>query len=164
MPKIVTYLEMTARDQLNPAPPVPGLTLEPLDLTDPLVVGLQVRIGAPYGWRSATRDPREWAGYLAERPDRRYHVLAFRGEPAGVVNHDVHPGDEVEIETFGLVPEFTGRGLGGYALTLGLRRAWDLIPGVRRVWLHTSTQDHPNALPNYRARGLRPFRTETQAP
>jgi len=28
------------------------------------------------------------------------------------------------------------------------------------VWLHTCTLDSPNALPNYRARGFRPYRTE----
>jgi GNAT superfamily N-acetyltransferase len=67
---------------------------------------------------------------------------------------------EVEIETFGLVPEVVGRGIGGHALTLTLQLAWALRPGVKRVWLHTSTQDHPNALPNYQARGLRPYKTE----
>jgi GNAT superfamily N-acetyltransferase len=87
-------------------------------------------------------------------------VLSFDGEPAGFVAYDLHPGDEVEIETFGLVPEFVGKGLGGYALTLALRGAWELTPTVARVWLHTSSADHPNALPNYHRRGLRTFRTE----
>ncbi len=32
--------------------------------------------------------------------------------------------------------------------------------GARRVWLHTCTLDHPAALPNYVARGFRPFKTE----
>jgi hypothetical protein len=59
-----------------------------------------------------------------------------------------------------VVPEFVGRGLGGAALTLGLRRAWELTPGATRLWLHTSSVDHPSALPNYHRRGLRTFRTE----
>jgi hypothetical protein len=29
-----------------------------------------------------------------------------------------------------------------------------------RVWLHTCTLDHPNALPNYVRRGFRPVREE----
>jgi hypothetical protein len=69
-------------------------------------------------------------------------------------------GGEVEIETFGLVPEFIGKGLGGYALTLGVQRAWNLVPGVRRIWLHTSSLDHPGALPNHQRRGFRTFKTE----
>jgi hypothetical protein len=57
-----------------------------------------------------------------------------------------------------------GRGLGGYALTLAVRRAWQAEPEgygpVRRVWLHTSTLDHPNAIGNYCRRGFRLLRTE----
>lgn len=65
----------------------------------------------------------------------------------------------MEITTFGLVPEFVGKGLGGYALTLAVTEAWNLTPNVRRVWLHTSNLDHPHALPNYEHRGFRRFRT-----
>ncbi len=155
----MTYVEMTARDQLIPADPVPGLVLEPLDRESPLVVELEVRIGAPYGWKSANRTAQEWAAWLAESPDRLFWLLSFDGEPAGLAAYDLHPGNEVEIKTFGLTPEFTGKRLGGYALTLAVRQAWDLAPTVERVWLHTSTQDHPNALPNYHRRGFRTFKT-----
>ncbi|BBH69260.1 N-acetyltransferase [Actinoplanes sp. OR16] len=161
MTKIVTYLEMTARDQLRPAAPVSGLALELLDAGDPLVISLQVEIGAPFGWGSATRTPEQWAERRGRNPDRQHWAVTFEGAPAGMVAYQPQPGDEVEIETFGLTPAFTGRRLGGYALTLGLEKAWTLLPVVKRVWLHTSTQDHPNALPNYRARGLTPYRTET---
>ena len=40
-----------------------------------------------------------------------------------------------------------------------VRDAWAMAP--TRVWLHTCTLDHPNAVPNYRARGFVPYRTET---
>ncbi|MET7480280.1 GNAT family N-acetyltransferase [Streptomyces sp. NPDC005648] len=170
MRETVTYLEMTAPDQLDPAAPVPGLVLEPLARDSPLVVDIQARIGAPHGWKSATRSAEEWRVWFAGAPDRLYRLLSFEGEPAGLVSYDLHPVDEetereagqqveVEIETFGLVPEFVGKGLGGFALTLGIRQAWALAPVVTRVWLHTSTWDHPRALPNYHRRGLRTFRT-----
>ncbi|GAB3976607.1 GNAT family N-acetyltransferase [Plantactinospora veratri] len=160
MREIVTYLEMTARDQLVPADPVPGLALQPLDRDSPLVVELQVEIGAPHGWPCARRTGDDWTAWFARHPDRVFWLLSFDGEPAGLVAYDLHPGDEVEIETFGLVPRFVGRRLGGYALTLGVQRAWELAPTVRRIWLHTSSVDHPHALPNYHRRGFRTFRTE----
>jgi GNAT superfamily N-acetyltransferase len=79
------------------------------------------------------------------------------------VDFEPQPDGQVEITTFGLLPEFVGRGLGGHALTLAIRQAWQVgaldAEPVRRVWLHTSTLDHPNALPNYRRRGFRPFKT-----
>ena len=65
----------------------------------------------------------------------------------------------VEIAYFGLLPEFIGRGYGKHLLTEAVERAWSA--GARRVWLHTCSLDDPAALPNYRARGFRPFREET---
>lgn len=64
----------------------------------------------------------------------------------------------VEVAYFGIVPAELGRGLGKHLLTCAVRDAWAL--GPTRVWLHTSTLDHPNALPNYVARGFVPYKTE----
>jgi GNAT superfamily N-acetyltransferase len=156
----VTYLEMTDLDQLNPAAPVPGMFLEALARGSALIPDILARVGAPYGWRSAGRTGREWQVWLAEVPHRTFGLLSFAGEPAGIVAYEPHPGDEVEIKSFGLLPEFVGRGLGGYALTLAIQRAWEPPATVSRVWLHTSSFDHPHALPNYHRRGFRTFRTE----
>jgi RimJ/RimL family protein N-acetyltransferase len=96
----------------------------------------------------------------AAEKGRTCWLLTMDDEPVGVVCYDPHPGADVEIKTFGLVPEFTGKGLGGYALTLAIRLGWELTPGTHRVWLHTSSADNPNALPNYHRRGFLTFRTE----
>lgn len=151
---------MTAPSQLVAAALVPGLTLEPVDYGSPVIPDILARIGAAYHWKSASRTEREWADWFAEHPDRTFWLLSFEGEPAGMLTCDLHPGDDAEIVTFGLVPEFVGKGLGGFALTLGIRQAWALAPSVTRVWLHTSTLDHPRALPNYHRRGFRTFKTE----
>ena len=66
--------------------------------------------------------------------------------------------DSVEIAYFGIVAAEFGRGFGKHLLACAVRDAWAL--GPRRVWLHTCTLDHPNALPNYKARGFTPYRTE----
>jgi GNAT superfamily N-acetyltransferase len=158
--EIVTYVEMTALSQLVPAAPVPGLTLEPVDRGSPLVPAILARVGAAHGWKSASRTERDWAVWFAEHPDLTFSLLSFEGEPAGIVSCGLHPGDEAEIVSFGLLPEFIGKGLGGFALTLGVQQAWALAPSVNRVWLHTSTLDHPHALPNYHRRGFRTFKTE----
>jgi ribosomal protein S18 acetylase RimI-like enzyme len=67
--------------------------------------------------------------------------------------------DSVEIAYFGIVADQFGRGFGKHLLSSAVRDAWAL--GPRRVWLHTCTLDHPNALPNYLARGFTPYREET---
>lgn len=154
MEEIVTQLEMTAAGQLTPAPPVDGVTLRTVEASS-LIRELHVRIGTPYRWPSADRTDDDWARWLAE-PHRRYRLVEYRGEIAGAADFEPQPGDDVEITTFGLLPEFVGKGLGGYALTLVVAAAWT-VPDARRVWLHTSTLDHPNALPNYLRRGFRGF-------
>lgn len=160
MTTIVTYVEMTDPGQLVPGSPVPGMALVAVDRALPLVTDLMARIGAPYEWRSARRSPEDWEAWFAEHPDRTCWLLTVADEAAGVVCYDLHPGAEVEIKTFGLLPEYTGKGFGGHALTLAIRQGWELAPGVRRVWLHTSSMDNRNALPNYHRRGFRTFRSE----
>ncbi|MCR6488191.1 GNAT family N-acetyltransferase [Amycolatopsis sp. OK19-0408] len=154
MEEIVTQLEMTTVGQFNPAPVVDGVSLEATE-PGPDIQDLHVRIGTPYAWPSAARTDDAWETWLAE-PERRYRLVEYRGEVAGAADFEAQPGNSVEITTFGLLPEFVGKGLGGYALTLVVADAW-AVPGTRRVWLHTSTLDHPNALPNYLRRGFRAF-------
>ncbi len=50
------------------------------------------------------------------------------------------------------------RGLGGFLLTHAVKEAWQV--GGPRVWLHTCTLDSERALPNYKARGFREFKTQ----
>ncbi len=85
-------------------------------------------------------------------------VATVDGAPGGWF--ELRRGDnDVEIAYFGLLPEFIGRGLGAPLLRRAVRVA--LAEGTGRVWLHTCTLDHPAALANYRARGFRPWKTET---
>jgi RimJ/RimL family protein N-acetyltransferase len=160
MREAVTYVEMTEREQLKAAAPVEGLSLEQIEWDPRLVPEMLARIGAPYGWKSARRSAEEWAAWRDESPQRTFWLLVLHGEPVGIVTYEPHPDGDVEILSFGLVPEHVGEGLGSYALTLGVRQAWEVQPEVRRVWLHTSSFDHPNALPNYERRGFRVFKVE----
>ena len=66
--------------------------------------------------------------------------------------------NETEISYFGLLEEYIGKGIGGYALSEAIKKSFE--KNIKRVWLHTCTLDHPNALKNYIARGMREFRKE----
>jgi len=164
----ITWLEMTSPDQLRPGrlPPEP-MELVPVDpFLAPLLGETTTRVGAPHGWTSRRAwSEAQWAEHLA-RPGVRAWLARVGGEPAGVIELQARPGNEVEITVFGLVPEFVGRGFGGHLLTQAVRLAWgtaqpDGAP-TRRVWLHTASVDHAHALPNYRARGLRVVRSEVR--
>jgi GNAT superfamily N-acetyltransferase len=162
----LTYLEMTSPGELVPGRPPPApVDMERHDHTSlALLRSTYARIGAPHGWatRPAWSDA-QWREWLS-RPEVQPWLARVGGEVAGMVELTLHPGAEVGIQVFGLVPEFVGRGFGGHLLTLGTRLAWEARhPGGRptsRVWLVTSSRDHPHAKPNYQRRGFRPFRTE----
>ncbi len=87
-----------------------------------------------------------WIGYLDQHP-------------VGYFELDHQPATGVEIAYFGLLPSFIGRGLGGLLLCEAVDRGWAL--GPQRVWLHTCSLDHPQALANYQARGFEIYKVET---
>jgi ribosomal protein S18 acetylase RimI-like enzyme len=156
----VTYLEMTSADQLvaGMLPPA-EIVLDRVDATTlALIRSTHDRIAAPHHWSSLGWSEQQWLNLLA-RPGMRCWIARVGAEVIGMILMDRHAGGDVEITKFGLVPEWVGRGFGGHLLTLAARLAWDLGK-VDRVWLGTTSIDHPHALSNYRGRGFRPFRIE----
>ena len=57
------------------------------------------------------------------------------------------------------VCEYFGKKLGGYLLSEAIKNSFN--QGAKRVWVHTCSLDHENALKNYLARGMKVFKTET---
>jgi GNAT superfamily N-acetyltransferase len=70
----------------------------------------------------------------------------------GYYELEAQPGKDVEIAYFGFLPSFVGAGLGGHLPRCAIERGSAM--GARRVWVHTCTLDHPQALANYHARGM----------
>src|SRR5262249_37833897 len=116
-------------------------------------------VGAAYHWR----DRRDWTDeqIRAHLADPAVTVYAARRRDALTGYYElrrVTGDDSVEVAYFGIVAAEFGRGFGKHLLSCAVRDAWALLPA--RVWLHTCTLDHPNALPNYVARGFVPYKTE----
>jgi GNAT superfamily N-acetyltransferase len=159
-----TYLEMRDPSALRAA-----------TIDDPRVRVERVEECAPAFWRFLYRevgrqyhwiDRLGWsdtdiARYLSDGAISLW-LLTVHGGPAGYFELRRDPDNGVEIAYFGLLPEFTGRGLGAHMLTRAVECAWSLAPA--RVWLHTSSLDHPAALPNYLKRGFAIFRVEEYSP
>jgi GNAT superfamily N-acetyltransferase len=156
------YLEMRERAQLKPArvrQPAPMVLRSEIP-SPALNRSFYTAVGGDWHWRD--RLPwtyQRWMQYL-DRPEVQTWLMLVQGTPAGYVELEKQPGDDVEIAYFGLLKAFIGRGLGGQLLTAGIERAWDM--GARRVWVHTCTLDHPAALASYQARGMVLYETETK--
>lgn len=156
----IIYLEMLDAGQLRPKPcPEPVLTVtECLPMQGDLCRSLYQSVGGQWNWyeRLDWSDGR-WAKLAADESVRTW-IARRQGSIAGYFELNRSGGD-VEIKYFGLTPEFIGSGYGGYLLTEAIRQAWNWDAG--RVWVHTCTLDHENALANYQARGMKIFKTET---
>jgi len=116
-------------------------------------------VGADWYWHD--RLPwtfQQWLDYL-NRPELETWMLTVKGVPAGYYELERQPDKNVEIAYFGLLPAFVGAGLGGHLLTCAIERGFAMADG--RVWVHTCTLDHPQALANYQARGFRLYKQET---
>ena len=157
---IRTYLELTSPEDLRAA--TVGDPRLSLRRESPCSVEtyrqLYDLVGRDFHWR----DRRTWsdeklAAHLAQ-PAVSVWVLRYDDALAGYFELVRHPDGDVEIGYFGIVGAYFGRGFGKHLLTRAVEESWEL--GASRVWLHTCTLDGPAALPNYQARGFRPFRTE----
>ena len=54
--------------------------------------------------------------------------------------------------------EYIGKQLGGYLLSEAIKISFNI--GSKRIWVHTCSLDHENALKNYLSRGMKVFKSE----
>jgi GNAT superfamily N-acetyltransferase len=158
--ELTTYfLEMSSPADLVPRDRPDGLTVTEAQVKDfRFNRYLYQLVGEQWNWvDKLPLSDKTWAEY-AESDDLRTWVAYNRGSIAGYYELQKLPNDEVKITYFGLAPKFIGCGYGGYLLYHAIKTAWEW-GNTRRVWVHTCTDDHPNALANYVARGLRVYRT-----
>jgi GNAT superfamily N-acetyltransferase len=115
-------------------------------------------VGREFDWtdKEGWSDER-WQSW-AERVET--WIVHDRGTPAGYAELG-RRADGIEIETFGLLAPFRGRGLGGALLTRATQRALELSD-TGRVTVNTCDLDGPHARANYEARGFRVVREEIQ--
>jgi GNAT superfamily N-acetyltransferase len=157
---IIYYLEMTDRADLRPSSRShPEATIQRADVPIPEFNRfLYSAVGGEWHWHDRlTWNYDRWMQWL-NRDEQETWVAYVRGTPAGFVELERQSNGNVEIAYFGLLPQFIGQGLGGQLLARGIQRAWE--PGAQRVWVHTCSLDHPSALKNYQARGLRLYKEE----
>ncbi|ALZ86079.1 GNAT family N-acetyltransferase [Pseudomonas oryzihabitans] len=157
------YLEMTAPTELREKPPRPDLQIVECEVPQPeLNRFLYALVGQAWDWSDLDSwSDAQWRE-LVEQEGHRTWVAYHRGAIAGYYELYRPDGRNAEIRYFGLAGAFMGLGFGGPLLSHALRSAWDW-PGTERVWVHTCTLDHPAALANYQARGLRIYRQEDTA-
>ena len=104
-------------------------------------------------------DDKKWINYVSN-PNVFTFVLKNNENIAGFFELIYHKNKlEIEIAYFGLLKDFMAKKLGGYMLTEAIKISFSYK--AKRVWVHTCSLDHKNALNNYLARGMKIYNIET---
>jgi ribosomal protein S18 acetylase RimI-like enzyme len=156
-----SYLEINSIQDLEE---VPKLSEDySIDLLDPINFQLNKffykNIGKKHRWvdRLVWMESK-WTVYVSDKKVKTY-VLKHKDELAGFFELIFHfEKKEVEIAYLGLLEEYQNKKLGSYLLCDAIKKSF--VNNINRVWVHTCTLDHKNALNNYIARGMKIFKTE----
>lgn len=101
---------------------------------------------------------KEWIQYVSDKKVRTY-VLKNNYDLAGYFELIFHRDkNEIEIAYLGLLEEYQNKNLGSFLLTVAIKNSF--LEKVKRVWVHTCSLDHKNALNNYISRGMKIFKKE----
>ncbi len=155
-----TYLAQDDAGQLvGVARPLPDTRVEPLQACTPARYRwLYSTVGGRWHWRDRLGWSDETIATHLAQPWVLMRVLYVGDQTAGYYELNRLDDGTAEIKYIGLVPEWIGRGLGGFLVAEAAGEAWAL--GASRVILDTCTLDGPAALPNYLKRGFVPYRSE----
>jgi GNAT superfamily N-acetyltransferase len=151
----ITHLEMTSRQQWVRRPSkAADLDVRECVVRQPTFSRfLYEYVGG--GWRWTDRlvwTAQQWQDYVTADNLRTF--------VAGYYELQHQSAGSVEICALGLVPDFIGRGYGGPLLDSAVENAFAW--SAQRIWLHTCTYDHPNALNNYLRSGFNVFKVEEE--
>ena len=101
----------------------------------------------------------QWSNYTSDNKVKTY-ILKNKDDIAGYFELISHKDKkEVEIAYLGLLEEYYNKKLGSYLLSAAIRNSFS--DKTKRVWVHTCSLDHQNALNNYLSRGMKIFKKET---
>ena len=100
----------------------------------------------------------QWIDYVSSSKVKTY-VLKNKDNLVGFFELIFHlENKEVEIAYFGILEEYQNKKLGSFLLSEAIKKSFN--ENIKRVWLHTCSLDHENALKNYLARGMKIFKSE----
>ena len=115
------------------------------------------QIGKKHQWvdRLAWNE-KDWIKYTTNENLKTY-ILKEDEELVGYFEL-IFDKNECEIAYFGILKEYIGKSLGGYLLSEAIKIGFE--KKMKRIWVHTCSLDHQNAILNYKARGMKIFKTE----
>ena len=118
------------------------------------------QIGKNHHWTDRLNwSNQNWINYTSQKNIYTY-ILKDKSEFVGFYELIIHEKNkEAEISYFGIFKEYFGKRLGGFLLSEAIKQSFNL--GAKKVFVHTCSLDHENALKNYISRGMEIYKAET---
>jgi GNAT superfamily N-acetyltransferase len=157
---VVTHLEM---HEPPPLPPDPqgAWTLRRVEAPDlDWFRDLYRRVGEDWLWFSRLRMSDAVLAAIIHAPRVEVYALLQDGRDEGLLELDFREPGDCELVYFGVTTKLIGSGAGRFLMNCALERAWS--QPISRLWVHTCSFDHPNALAFYQRAGFRPFRRQVE--
>jgi len=156
------YLEIHSLDDLIESKiPSDEFIIEPIDSANfQLNKFFYKNIGKKHHWvdRLVWTD-KQWIKYTEDEKVKTF-VLKKKTDLVGYYELILHlDQNETEIAYFGILEEYQNKKLGSFLLSSAIKNSFMSKPN--RVWVHTCSLDHKNALNNYISRGMKIFKKET---
>ncbi len=157
------YLEIKSINSLNESK-YPKLDCS-INLVNP--VDFQINkffyknVGKKHNWTDRLIwSEQDWINYVSDQKVETY-ILKTKDDIAGYFELIIHADlNEIEIAYLGLLEEHHNKKFGGHLLSEAIKKSF-MKKNIKRVWVHTCTLDHKNALNNYLARGMKIYKKET---
>ncbi len=156
------YLEIKSIDELNYSKS-PNNKCELIEINPPdfqINKFFYKQIGSDHRWIDRlVWDDQKWISYVSN-PSVKTYVLKENDDLVGYFEQIINQEkNDCEIAYFGILKEFYGKKYGAHLLSLAITKCFE--KKIKKIWLHTCSLDHENALKNYLSRGMKIFKSET---
>ncbi len=155
------YLEINSLQDLNegnkPSEHYSLSLIEPINFQ--LNKFFYKNVGKKHKWIDRlTWSEEKWINYVSSKNVNSY-VFKNKDDLVGFFELIFHPeNNETEIAYFGILEEYQNKKLGSYLLSEAIKKSFQ--NSINRVWVHTCSLDHRNALNNYISRGMKIYKSE----
>jgi len=129
-----------------------------ININNDLSKFLYKEIGKDYNWKDRLYwSDNDWIR-LISNPNYELYIILKNKDLVGYYELISDEYRNFEIAYFGILKQYFGKKIGGHLLCHAIENSFR--KGAKRVWVHTCTLDHPNALKNYMSRGMKIFKSE----
>ena len=97
---------------------------------------------------------------IIQDPQVEVYALEVAGRDEGLLELDFREAGQCELAFFAVGSAVQGQGAGRWLMNRAIERAW--AEPIQRLWVHTCTLDHPDALGFYQRSGFKAFRRQVE--